>query len=162
MKLLNFITKHIVTICIALSILPGLLRYYGIFSNFWYLFDTIFTNRSLLLSSAINTYGIHVFNNMNYSEFTSKIVYVDSYKWHGIILDSAYAYMLIRYGIIYLIFFWFIFKSVYKKYLGNYSAYIIIILIAIANAIDNDLLSYGALPFMLIGIRSLWTSKKEL
>lgn len=161
MKLLDFFGKHIGIICFALSILPGLLRYYGIFGNFWYFFDTIFTNRSLLSSSAISTYGIHFLNNMSYSEFTSQIVFVDSFKWNGIVLDSAYVYILIRYGVLVLIFLWFIFRSLYKKNRGSYSGCIIIILIALANIIDNDLLSYGALPFMLIGIRSLWTKSKK-
>lgn len=161
MKFLNILSKYIFIICAAVSILPGLLRYYGIFSNFWYSFDTIFTNRSLLFSSAINTYGIHFLNNMSYSEFTNQTVLINSIRQNGVVLDSAYVYMLIRYGVVILIFLWFVFKALYKKNSGSYSGCLIIILIALANIIDNDLLSYGALPFMLIGIRYLWTKPKN-
>ena len=160
-KLLNFFAKSIGTICFAFSILPGLLRYFGIFSNFWYLFDSIFTNRSVLFSSAISTYGIHLFNSMSYSEFISQTVVVDSYSRIGVVLDSAYVYILIRYGIIALVFLWLIFWSLAKKNKGSYVGCIIIILVVLANTIDNDLLSYGSLPFMLIGIRALGDKSKN-
>lgn len=161
MKTLSFLAKHIGIICFAIAILPGLLRYCGVFNDFWDSFDTVFTNRSLLSSSAINTYGIHIFNTMSYSDFANKTVFIGSVGWNGIVLDSAYVYILIRYGVIVLVFLWLILKSLYEDNSKSYKGYIIIILIALANVTDNDLISYGALPFMLIGIRSLWTKPKE-
>ena len=155
MKTLSFLAKHIGIICFAIAILPGLLRYYGVFNNFWDSFDTVFTNRSSTASSAVSTYGIHLFNNMSYNDFANKTISVGLVGWNGIVLDSAYVYILIRYGVIVLAFLWLILKSLYEDNSKSYKGYIIIILIALANVIDNDLISYGALPFILIGIRSL-------
>lgn len=158
---INWVAKHIGSLCCLLSILPGMLRYMGVFSSLWYAYDVIFTNRSLLAASAIDSYGLHFLNPMNYTDYMRKSVYVDSFQWSGIVLDSAYMYILIRYGVLVLIVLWMIIRSMYSRYEGNYEACLVVILVAIANITDNDLLSYGALPFMLVGIRYMWNFSKQ-
>lgn len=155
-KIIQILAKIIVTLCMAFSIIPGYLRYRGVFTGFWYIFDNIFTNRTLLASSAIQSYGIHLLNKMDYTSYMNTIVNVDSYKWNGVILDSAYLYILIRYGIMVLAFLWFMFRALYKKEKNNLMNCTIIIFIALINMTDNDILSYGFLPYMLMGIRCMW------
>lgn len=56
-KPLNLVSSWIVFVCIVFSILPGYLRYKGILLNYWYAFDQIFTNRSMLAASAFQSYA---------------------------------------------------------------------------------------------------------
>ena len=93
--------------------------YKKIYMPLWYRFDSIFTNRSLLSASAIQNYGIKLINNMSYSEYSGLTVSVDSYIHRGLVLDSGYLYILIRYGILILIFTYLILISFYKKNKNN-------------------------------------------
>ena len=157
-KIILFFAKITVTLCMIFSIIPGYMRYQGMFTALWYAYDAIFTNRTLLASAAIESYGIHLLNRMDYTTYMSTLVNVDSYKWSGIVLDSAYLYILVRYGALVLLFLWFVFGALYKKYKNNLINCIIIILLAVVNMTDNDILSYSFLPFMLVGIQSMWES----
>ena len=91
-KPLNLVSSWIVFVCIVFSILPGYLRYKGILLNYWYAFDQIFTNRSMLAASAFQSYGIPIVNTMNYNAYTNTPVYIDGYMNNGVVLDSAYIY----------------------------------------------------------------------
>lgn len=158
---ISFWGKHIFAVCAIFSILPSLLRSKGIFNSFWIIFDNYFTNRSLLGSSAINSYGIHFINPMKYSEYASLLVDVEGSIYKGIVLDSAYLYILIRYGILMFFFVWLIFYSIYKKEKKNIFSCLVIILVAIANVTDNDLLSYGFLPFCISSINNIFATKTK-
>lgn len=154
--IIHFVSKHAILIFSIISFLPGYLRYKGLLMDIWYRFDLLFTNRSLLAASAINAYGVHVLNRIKYSDYMSTLVDVDSYRWNGIVLDNGYLYILVRYGIIVLILLWFIFRALYYYKNDSILDCAIIIILALVNMTDNDLLSYGFLPFMLLGIRNLW------
>ena len=155
--IIRFLAKHIAFICITFSVIPSYLRAKDILTPLWYMYDEIFTNRSLLGASAINKYGIHLLNHMTYSEYSSVVVLVDSHVWHGIVLDSAYLYVLIRYGILVLCYVWLIFQSLYKREKNSQFSCLVIIIVAIANMTDNDILSYGFLPFMIMSISNVNT-----
>ncbi len=154
--LFKFIAKWITLVCIIISVVSGILRYKGVFMPIWYAYDRVFTNRSLLASSAIESYGIHLINNMSYLEYSSLGVYVDSYIHHGLVLDNAYMYILIRYGILILIFTYMVLFSFYKEQKENVYTCVTFIVVIILNMTDNDMLSYGCLPFLLIGIKNIW------
>lgn len=162
-KKFNILSGHLATICMIFSIIPGYLRYKGVLVNVWYMLDAIFTNRTMLAAAAIKNYGIHFLNKMNYETYSSKIIQVDNYQWNGIVLDSAYLYIVIRYGMFVLILLWFIFWFLHKKNINQVIDNVVVVTLILVNMIDNDILSYGFLPIMLIGIRSFWkyTYKKE-
>lgn len=160
-KIFRIISRWIAVICAGFSFIPGLFRYKGIFMPIWYAFDVIFTNRSLLTASAIQGYGIHLINTMSYSEYSSVGVTVDSYIHNGLVLDSAYTYILIRYGILIFLFFYIMLLSFYKKEKENVYMCIIYIVIVLINITDNDMLSYGCLPFLLIGIKNIWNKRTK-
>lgn len=146
-------------VCCFASIIPSYLRSLSIGLPIWYKLDRIVTNRTLIGSTAIEAYGIHFFNRMTSEEYTSRSIMVDSYKWNGVILDSGYLYILIRYGICALLFFALIYYSILKAYKMDYFMCSLLILLSIINMIDNNFLSYGFLPFVLIGIRNLWIQR---
>lgn len=154
-KPLNLVSSWIVFVCIVFSILPGYLRYKGILLNYWYAFDQIFTNRSMLTASAFQSYGIPIVNTMNYNAYTNTPVYIDGYMNNGVVLDSAYMYMVVRYGIVMLLFLWMVLHAYQKKQNISMMEKAAFIAVVVANTIDNDLLSYGCLPFIIIGIRNL-------
>lgn len=161
-KPLNLVSSWIVFVCIVFSILPGYLRYKGILLNYWYAFDQIFTNRSMLAASAFQSYGIPIVNTMNYNAYTNTPVYIDGYMNNGVVLDSAYIYMVVRYGIAMLLFLWMVLHVYQKKQNISMMEKAAFIAVVVANTIDNDLLSYGCLPFIIIGIRNLPKIKCKL
>lgn len=161
-KPLNLASNWIVFVCIVFSILPGYLRYKGILLNYWYAFDQIFTNRNMLAASAFQSYGIHIVNTMNYNAYTNTPVYIDGYMNNGVVLDSAYMYMVVRYGIAMLLFLWMVLQAYQKKQNISMMEKAAFIAVVVANTIDNDLLSYECLPFIIIGIRNLPKIKCKL
>lgn len=140
---------------ILLSCIPGILRYRGMFIDLWYKYDEIFTNRSLLAAAAIEEYGIQLINCMKYSEYVNVSVRIGEKLFHGLILDSAYLYILIRYGILMTCFVYIVLHSFYKNIKDNILIYSMFIILIVLNVTDNDMLSYGCLPVLVIGIRNV-------
>ena len=160
-KMLNFCFKMIFALCTVASFLPAYLRSKNQFMLLWYIYDKIFTNRSLFGSSAINAFGIHILTVMKSSEYRSTPVLVDSAEWTGVILDNGYMYIIIRYGWVAIMFLGLVFWGFYKKYRYMPFAQAVIVVVAVVNMTDNDFLSYGFLPYMLIGIKYLCTVLRD-
>lgn len=161
-KTFNLICRWIVFACMVFSILPGYLRYKGILLNYWYAFDQVFTNRSMLAASAFQSYGIPIVSTMNYNAYTNTKVYIDGYINNGVVLDSAYMYIVVRYGIAMLLFLWMVLHAYQKKQNISMMEKAAFITVVVANTIDNDMLSYECLPFIIIGIRNLPKIKCKL
>lgn len=155
-KPIKIIAKWILFICVSIPVVSAILRSKGIFMFLWHRYDYFFTNRSLLGASAIDAYGIKIINFMRYSAYKSILVDVDSYIHKGIVLDSAYMYMLIRYGVLILVLFVMTFFNYYKKNKEDIYSCLVFIAIAILNMTDNDFFSYGCLPFLLISIKYIF------
>ncbi len=157
----QFVSKWITLFCMSLAILPAFLRAKGVLLPLWHVYDSIFTNRSLLGASAIDSYGIHLINRMTYSAYAGFEVNVDSYVYQGIVLDSAYMYMLVRYGILILLFFYIVLTSFYRREKTNTALCAVFCIVVLLNMTDNDMLSYGCLPFLLIGIKNIWNKRLD-
>ncbi|MEI3474863.1 MAG: hypothetical protein V8Q93_16510 [Blautia faecis] len=155
-KPIHFLSKWITLICIIISVIPSILRSKNILMPLWYIYDTAFTNRSLLGASAIDTYGIHLFNRISYSNYVNTRVVVDSFVHQGVILDSAYMYILVRYGILILAFMYIILKSFGKMQQSNNNMCVVYCFIILLNMTDNDMLSYPCLPYLFIGLKNVW------
>lgn len=155
-KFCRFLANIAMIFFSIVSILPSYLRSEGILMPLWYILDTVFTNRTLLGSSAISRLGIHLVSLLSSEEYQSTIFYVDSWQRQGIVLDSAYMYLAVRYGILALLLVITIYFSVVRNFKWSSQFCLCLFLIAMVNMTDNDILSYGFLPFMLVGVRNLW------
>lgn len=158
-KVTAFAAKWSVLLFSVISILPAYLRLRHYMMNLWYAYDKIFTNRTQLGAAAINAYGISFINPMNAYDYFSKIVVIDGFQKKGIILDNGYMYMLIRYGIAALLILIFINISIVVVRKDDIVFCAVLLIIACVNMTDNDFLSYGFLPYMLMGIRNLLNQK---
>lgn len=81
---------------------------------------------------------------------------------NGVVLDSAYMYIVVRYGIAMLLFLWMVLHAYQKKQNISMMEKAAFITVVVANTIDNDMLSYECLPFIIIGIRNLPKIKCKL
>ncbi len=139
----------------ALSILPSLLRSRGIALSAWYWMDRILTNRTLLGAAAIDRFGIHLLHFMKSGEYFNATVIVGSSEWNGIVLDSGYLYITVRYGVLVLLLTLLIYRALYRQHKDSPLVCAVLIVVAFINFTDNDLLSYGFLPMMVIGVQQL-------
>ena len=77
------------------------------------------------------------------------ITYVDGKDISSIVLDNGYLYVLLRYGILILLIYFFIAYCLAKKNKGNACVLGALIAVFIANFVDNDLVDYSFFPFIL-------------
>ena len=116
----------------------------------WNTIDSFFSGRFRLAIFKMRRIGIHLINIMS-NEFFSRdnIVYVNGQDISTIALDNGYLYIILRYGIIILLFYFVIAYLLARK--NKESACVLGTLIAvfIANFVDNDLVDYSFLPFIL-------------
>lgn len=149
------IGKCLVVFVLLFSIIPPILRNKGILMPLWYKFDAVFTNRTLAGAAAIEGYGIHFLHFMNTDEYRNTLVWIGGISQHGIVLDNGYVYILIRYGVLAVLLLIQVWFGLYKHYRNNVFAISVITAVLCVNFLDNDFLSYGFLPYMIIGIRNM-------
>lgn len=154
-NIIRKIGKMIIALSVLFAIIPPLLRSKGWLMPIWHIYDAFFTNRSLLGSAAVKAYGIHLINAMSYGEYSTVKVDIDGYTQNGLVLDSAYMYLLIRYGVLMLAIFCYILYSFYCTGKNNNYKNAVFIIIILMNMTDNDLLSYSCMPFLIIGIKNI-------
>ena len=116
----------------------------------WNTIDSFFSGRFRLAIFKMRRIEIHLINIMS-NEFFSRdnIVYVNGQDISTIALDNGYLYIILRYGILILLFYFVIAYLLARK--NKESACVLGTLIAvfIANFVDNDLVDYSFLPFIL-------------
>ena len=154
------ISKYAMVIASIFSILPSYFRCNGLNMSLWDLMDKIFTNRTLLGAAAINKFGLHLLNFMKTREYLNTEVIVDSSLQRGIVLDNGYLYITVRYGVLVLAISILIYNALYKQYVDSPLICAVLIVVVFANFTDNDLLSYGFLPMMVVGVQKLCASQK--
>lgn len=113
--------------------------------------DFILSYRFTAIYKIIQTGGIHLITQMtNEMYFDNKIV-----------IDNGYAFLAIRYGIVMLIFLSVITYCIANKYRDNTFVLILIIIVACINFIDNDIIDYSCLPYLIIGEKYFLESFKR-
>lgn len=127
------------------SVVPSYLYSLNIMSNIWIELDKIFTNRCYLGAEKIKSIGLHFINFMS----------SNSFQKDRIVIDNGYLYFVLRYGILSILPLYFIFKSLFDCYKKEYMKCLILFFIIIINFTDNDFLSYGFLPYAIIGIENM-------
>ena len=113
--------------------------------------DFILSYRFTAIYKIIQTGGIHLITQMtNEMYFDNKIV-----------IDNGYAFLAIRYGIVMLIFLSVIIYCIANKYRDNTFVLILVIIVACINFIDNDIIDYSCLPYLIIGEKYFLESFKR-
>lgn len=141
-NILRFVSKIIVPLLTIISVLVPL---YLEKIQFFSFLDYIFSYRFTYISKMIQNIGISLIPNM-----TNTI-----YFKNEIVIDNGYAFLILRYGILMSIFLSILTYSVAKKYENNTFVLLLIIIVACCNFIDNDLIDYSVLPYLIISEKCL-------
>ena len=116
----------------------------------WNTIDSFFSGRFRLAIFKMRRIGIHFINIMS-NEFFVKddITYVNGQNINTIALDNGYLYIILRYGILILLFYCIVAYFLAKKNRWNVCILGTVIAVFVANFVDNDLVDYSFLPFIL-------------
>ena len=107
--------------------------------------DYVLSYRFTYIASMIQNLGISLIPKM-----TNK-----TYFENEIVIDNGYAFLTIRYGVLMIIFLSILIYCVAKKYKNNTFVLFLIIVVACINLIDNDLIDYSVLPYLIISEKCL-------
>lgn len=147
-SVLFFLAKYIVLILTTISlVIPLLVEHIKLLN----ILDYILSYRFTAIAKIIQIEGIHLITSItNEAYFSNEIV-----------IDNGYAFLAIRYGIIILLFLSGIVYLIAKRYRDNTFALILIIVVSCVNFIDNDIIDYSCLPYLIIGEKCIIESFKR-
>lgn len=143
---------YIVSKCsvLVLSVFSIAMMFLVIQGGVWDKIDTIFSGRFRLGLFKMGRVGLHFINFMPNSDFFSdSITYVTGRVLDTVVLDNGYLYITLRYGIIALLFYFAVSILLANKAKGTYCFLVTLIILFIANFIDNDLVDYSFLPLIV-------------
>ena len=116
----------------------------------WNTIDVFFSGRFRLAIFKMRRIGLHLINIMSNESFVNdNITYVNGKDLSTIALDNGYLYIILRYGILFLFVYFLIAYRLAKKSKENICVLGALIAVFIANFIDNDLVDYSFLPFII-------------
>ena len=128
----------------------------------WNTIDTFFSGRFRLAIFKMRRIGFHLINIMSNESFVNdNITYVDGKDISSIVLDNGYLYVILRYGILILLVYFLIAYCLAKKNRGNACVLGALIAVLVANFVDNDLVDYSFLPFILWAFNDLRTGRSS-
>lgn len=116
--------------------IPLLLKKIKFLSVVDYWFSYRFSN----ILSKIKINGLHLFPQMS-----NELYFADK-----IVVDNGYAFVAIRYGLIVSIFLCIGVMIIAKYYKKNIFVLTMIVLVALENIVDNDIIDYSCLPYLII------------
>ena len=141
-KIICFGAKLIVPLLTAFSVFIPLMLDKVVFFR---MLDYMLSYRFTYIASMIQNLGISLIPKM-----TNK-----AYFENEIVIDNGYAFLIIRYGVLMIIFLSILIYCVAKKYKNNTFVLFLIIVVACSNLIDNDLIDYSVLPYLIISEKCL-------
>lgn len=111
--------------------------------------DSYFSGRFRVAILKIRDVGLHFINLMTNAEFFKD----------NIVIDNGYLYVALRYGVVFLLFYFVVFYLLIKQ--ANKSIYklICIFVLILINFIDNDLVDYSFLPFIIMAFNKMSLQK---
>nr|WP_300565672.1 hypothetical protein [uncultured Acetatifactor sp.] len=116
----------------------------------WDKVDGFFSGRFRLSIFKMRRIGLHLVNFMSNEDFfEDSILYVNGSILDTVVLDNGYIYIILRYGILLILFYFVISFILAQKSKNNIFCLTTILVIFIANFVDNDLVDYSFLPFIL-------------
>lgn len=122
----------------------------------WNTIDTFFSGRFRLAIFKMRRIGLHLINIMSNEAFASdNITYVNGTMLHTVQLDNGYLYIFLRYGILMVFFYILVANLLSKKAKGNFGLLGVLFIVFFANFVDNDLVDYSFLPFILWAFNDL-------
>nr|WP_243431754.1 hypothetical protein [Clostridium botulinum] len=155
-RILYRITKYSVFVMSLFSYLMMFLLLHG---GIWNTIDSFFSGRFRLAIFKMRHVGLHLVNFMSNEDFTSdSVTYVNGRVLENIVLDNGYIYVLLRYGVLFILFYVFISFTLAKKSKENMYELCVLLVVVVANFIDNDLADYSFLPFILFAFSNIYIS----
>lgn len=125
----------------------------------WNTIDSFFSGRFRLGIFKMRYVGLHFINFMSNEHFTSDpITYLNGQTLKNIVLDNGYIYVLLRYGVLFVLFYIFVSFILANKSKENIYELCVLLVVFIANFIDNDLVDYSFLPFILFAFCDMYIS----
>lgn len=135
--LTGFLAKFIVPILTAISVgVPLLMDRF----HFFHFFDYIVSYRFTFTAKLIESEGIHFVASMTNKMFFS----------NEIVVDNGYAFLTIRYGLLIIGVISLLVYCLGKRYKNDTFVLITIVIVACGNFIDNDIIDYSCLPYLII------------
>lgn len=113
--------------------------------------DYINSYRFSSIKAKLDVLGVSIFPKMTNDQYFKDLI----------VVDNGYAFIAIRYGLIVLLFLALLVYSLGKTYKNNTFVLCVIIIVSLANLIDNDIFDYCCLPFIIIGLKSVVTNVRK-
>ena len=134
----------------CMSIFSFLMMFLLLKGGIWNTIDTLFSGRFRLAIFKMRRIGVHFINLMSNESFLNdNITYVNGQDLSTVALDNGYLYIILRYGILILLVYFLIAYCLAKKNRKNTCVLGTLITVFIVNFVDNDLVDYSFLPFIL-------------
>jgi len=137
-NVIRFIAQYLVIAVTLFSLFGMLIQGSG--SSVAQFINKITTNRFSLAYRQYQVMGLHFINKMDWN----------TYSQNRLVIDNGYLFVALRYGLAFLPFYWVVHFLFGKKNRKNTLAMVVLIVVTLANFIDNDLVSYGFLPIILL------------
>ena len=151
-KVFYLITKYMVPF---LSIFSFSMLFLLLRGGIWDVVDSAFSGRFRLGIYKMRRIGIHLINIMSNEEFKSDyVMHANGTMLDTVVLDNGYLYIILRYGILLILFYFLVSFILSKKAKGNMYVLIVLLSVFAMNFIDNDLVDYLFLPFILIAFNN--------
>lgn len=159
-KILYYTTKYSVVIMstFSFSMLFLLLR-----GGIWDVIDNIFSGRFRLGIFKMRRVGLHLISFMSNDDFFSdSISYVNNQTLDTVVLDNGYLYIILRYGILVIFFYIIVSFLLANKFKDDIYVLTVLLVVFMANFVDNDLVDYSFLPFILIAFANFRLSYRKI
>lgn len=137
-------------IVVLMSMFSVAMLYLLLKGGIWDKIDNLFSGRFRLAIFKMRRVGLHLINIMSNDDFvTDNIQYVNGTFFNTLTVDNGYLYVILRYGL--LVIFFYIVVAVLLASKAETDSYMLItiLMVFVANFIDNDLVDYSFLPFIL-------------
>ena len=105
-----------------------------------YMLNQMFTGRFALSYLKMRDLGFHFISLLPGSAFSSS----------RYVIDSGYSYVLLKYGLLFTLFYVVLQAKLFNKYKHRKEIIFVYFGVTLTNFIDNDLFSYGFIPFILL------------
>ena len=109
-----------------------------------YMLNQMFTGRFALSYLKMRDLGFHFISLLPGSAFSSS----------RYVIDSGYSYVLLKYGLLFTLFYVVLQAKLFNKYKHRKEIIFVYFGVTLTNFIDNDLFSYGFIPFILLAFSS--------
>ena len=141
-RLINIFEKLCYAILPVLSMFSYAMTFLLLKGGIYDKIDSFFSGRFRIAIYKANLLGIHFVNFMSDADYFKD----------GMIIDNGYLYIILRYGLAFIIIYYIVNCLLVKKVKKNRYLLSCIFVVWILNFIDNDLVDYSVLPFIIFAL----------